>query len=87
MTTSVRQIVDTRVTVETPEGVDFQYVIAGPGKRVGAYAVDFMLRAGLVALATILGLLLGFTLNITAGSTIMLFLVAWFATTWLWGSV
>ena len=56
------KIVDARVTVETPEGVDFQYVIAGPGKRGTAYAFDFVLRAGMVAIAAILGFLLGFSL-------------------------
>ncbi len=81
------KIVDTRVTVETPEGVDFQYVVAGPGKRGAAYAFDFLLRAGMVAIATILGFLLGFTLGIPTGSTLAMLLVAWFGTTWLYGAL
>lgn len=87
MTAFARNIVDSRVTVETPEGVDFQYVIAGPGKRGTAYAVDFLLRAAIVALATILGFLLGVSLSIPSGTTAALFLVAWFATTWLYGAL
>lgn len=87
LTTSASQLVDTRVTVETPEGVDFQYVVAGPGKRGAAYAVDFLLRAGLVALTTLLGFLLGVSLNIPGGTAAALFLIAWFATTWLYGAL
>ncbi len=81
------QFVDARVTVETPEGVDFQYLVAGPGKRGAAYAIDFLLRAGLVALTTILGFLLGMSLDIPTGTAAALFLIAWFATTWLYGAM
>ncbi len=42
--------VDTRVVVETPEGVDFQFVIAGPGSRAWAWAVDMLLKGAMVAL-------------------------------------
>jgi len=84
VTVSVQKTVDTRVTVETPEGVDFQYVIAGPGKRGSAYAVDFLLRASIVALATILGYFLGIPLGMSGGTMGAMFLVAWFATTWLY---
>ncbi|MEO2032373.1 MAG: RDD family protein [Planctomycetaceae bacterium] len=81
------KIVDARVTVETPEGVDFQYVVAGPGKRGTAYAFDFLLRAGMVAVAGLFGFLLGFTLGIPTGSTLAMLLVAWFGTTWLYGAL
>jgi uncharacterized RDD family membrane protein YckC len=79
-----QKTVDTRVTVETPEGVDFQYVIAGPGKRGSAYAVDFLLRASIVALTTIVGFFLGMPLGLSGGTMMGTFLVAWFATTWLY---
>ena len=82
-----RKIIDTRVTVETPEGVDFQYVVAGPGKRGAAYAVDFLLRASIVAVASIFGFLLGISFSIPGGTTFALFLIAWFATTWLYGAL
>lgn len=84
MTVSIQKTVDTRVTVETPEGVDFQYVIAGPGKRGSAYAVDFLLRVSMVALATILGYFSGVPLGLSEGTMAATFLVAWFATTWLY---
>lgn len=87
MTALARTIVDTRVTVETPEGVDFQYLVAGPGKRGVAYAFDMLLRGGLVAIGAILGFLLGLTAKIPAGSTLALLLIAWFATTWLYGAL
>jgi len=84
VTVSVQKTVDTRVTVETPEGVDFQYVIAGPGKRGSAYAVDFLLRASIVALTTLAGFFLGIPLGLSEGTMLGTFLVAWFATTWLY---
>ena len=39
--------------VETPECVDFQYVVGGPGKHGPAYAADFLLRAAMVAFVAV----------------------------------
>jgi hypothetical protein len=39
--------------VETAEGVNFQYVVAGPGKHGPAYAIDFLLRAGMFAFVAV----------------------------------
>ncbi|MBL8813883.1 MAG: RDD family protein [Planctomycetaceae bacterium] len=46
--------VDTRVVVETPEGVDFQFIIAGPGTRFQAWLIDSLLKAGLIILTWLL---------------------------------
>ena len=43
--------VDTRVVVETPEGVDFKFVIAGPGTRAYAWLIDTLLKFGILAFA------------------------------------
>jgi len=51
--------VDTRVIVETPEGVDFQFVIAGPGSRAWAWAVDMLLKGAIIALLYIAIMILG----------------------------
>ncbi|MCA9063515.1 MAG: RDD family protein, partial [Planctomycetaceae bacterium] len=50
-------LIDTRVLVETPEGVDFRFQLAGPGKRLGAYLIDFLLRYGSVVLLAIVGII------------------------------
>lgn len=87
MAVIVGKTVDTRVTVETPEGVDFQYVIAGPGKRGTAYIVDLLLRTSIISLITILAFLIGVPLGMPDGTAAGLFLVAWFATTWVYAAV
>ncbi|MEY3459273.1 MAG: hypothetical protein RL215_2430 [Planctomycetota bacterium] len=40
MTSATTKQVDTRVVVETPEGVDFAFRIAGPGSRLVASIID-----------------------------------------------
>ena len=79
-----KRIVDTRVVVETPEGVDFQFRLAGPGERAHAWLIDLVIKAGAVAVFWIIALLLGLTAG-TAGLTAMagfgtlfVFLVNWF---------
>jgi uncharacterized RDD family membrane protein YckC len=84
MTQEVRRHVDTRVIVETPEGVDFQFVIAGPGKRGAALAIDWSLKlliiiCGVIALA-VGGIAIGETFaQVSVGLWLtLLFLVDWF---------
>ena len=79
--------VDTRMTVETPEGVDFQFMIAGPGKRSVAFAIDCAIKAGVIALSVILvftvsGLSDVGISGVSAGITLLI----WFAMSWLYGS-
>ena len=50
MTPLIKQKVDTRVVVETPEGADFQFVIAGPGTRAVAWLIDRLIQFGIIAL-------------------------------------
>lgn len=51
MTESVaRRLVDTRVVIETPEGVDFRFRIAGPGQRLWAWCIDSLIKAGSLAI-------------------------------------
>ena len=58
MTPLQKQKVDTRVIVETPEGADFQFVIAGAGTRAVAWLIDRLIQAGILALVSILALFL-----------------------------
>ena len=64
MSETLKLKVDTRVVVETPEGVDFQFVIAGPGTRAYAWIVDMLLKGAVVALLYIAFLFLGLLFNI-----------------------
>ena len=58
MTPLQKQKVDTRVVVETPEGADFQFVIAGAGTRAVAWLIDRLIQAGILALVSILAVFL-----------------------------
>lgn len=69
-------MLDTRLALATPEGVDLTLVPAGAMVRASAFAIDLLIRGGLLfLLATVLGLLgrLGNGLFL-----LLLFLVEWF---------
>lgn len=53
-----KQKVDTRVVVETPEGADFQFVIAGAGPRAMAWFIDRLIQFGIIAIISILAMFL-----------------------------
>jgi uncharacterized RDD family membrane protein YckC len=73
--TSASPLLDTRLRVETPEGVDLLLCPAGPLVRARAFAVDLLLRGALSLLAVILFGRLG-DLGIGLG-LILLFLLNW----------
>ena len=50
---------DTAVVVETPEHVRFRYLLAGPTRRMAAYALDTMARAEVFTVALLLAMLGG----------------------------
>ncbi len=83
MTPLIKQKVDTRVVVETPEGADFQFVIAGPGTRAVAWLIDRLIQFGIIALVSILALFLlpfgeaGAGLGF-GGTLIISFVLDWF---------
>jgi uncharacterized RDD family membrane protein YckC len=52
--------IDTAVIVETPEHVRFRYLLAGPSRRMAAYAVDSMLRLAVFFVAVLLAIGGGF---------------------------
>lgn len=78
-----KQKVDTRVVVETPEGADFQFVIAGAGTRAVAWLIDRLIQAGILVVVSILALFLvpfgeaGAGLGF-GGILIISFLLDWF---------
>lgn len=78
--------VDTRMTVETPEGVDFQFVIAGPGKRCVAFVIDSLLKTATVIIPLLLLAMLFDIGPVFAGLVAQDYLLAWFTVSWLYGS-
>lgn len=85
--TALRPKVDTRVTVETPEGVDFQFVLAGPGHRAYAWLIDMLLRMGVLILTSFVLLVVGvIDINLLQMSTGMLLMLI-FALDWFYGSL
>jgi uncharacterized RDD family membrane protein YckC len=85
MTSAATKQVDSRVVVETPEGVDFAFRIAGPGVRLSAWAIDLFIwlifSAFLYLLFPWLGYLIGGQqfVQMSAGLlTIVSFLLSWF---------
>ncbi len=83
MTPLQKQKVDTRVVVETPEGADFQFVIAGAGTRAAAWLLDRLIQTGIITLVSLLALILlpfgeaGAGLGF-GGILIMSFILDWF---------
>ena len=79
-----RRTVDTRLTVETPEGVDFRFELAGPGLRGYALAIDM----GLILVVVLAFFLVLSSFQLVSGGLfgglslglilVVLFLVKWF---------
>lgn len=83
---SAGQKVDTRIVVETPEGVDFEFVIAGPGKRCTAFLTDWLIKVSVVG-GTIFVLSFFMALGIAAsGLGLGVWLALWFAVDWFYNS-
>lgn len=74
------------MTVETPEGVDFQFVIAGPGKRSAAFLLDVIIKLAVVVLAGfVLAMVSSFDGNLSGVGTGLL-LIVMFSMSWLYGA-
>lgn len=78
--------VDTRVVVETPEGVDFQFILAGPGTRASAWMIDMILKIGILAGCAILFGLLGLFSEASRGLAGGMVIICWFLLDWFYGS-
>jgi uncharacterized RDD family membrane protein YckC len=83
MAKTPRQL-DSRIEIVTPENIAFQYVLAGPFRRLPAFLIDVAIRAAVLAAAF-------FTILFTAGGIglgglgLGVFLVVWFALSWFYG--
>ncbi len=73
--------VDTSITVETPEGVDFEFQLAGPGKRGLALAIDMALKLIFLfitlRLLSLFGTIVGATGMVTGTALLLVFFVNW----------
>lgn len=79
--------VDTRVVVETPEGADFQFVIAGAGTRAIAWLIDMLIK---IVISIVVGILALFLLpfgEAGAGLGAGGYLIISFLLDWFYGSV
>lgn len=89
MTSAATKQVDTRVVVETPEGVDFTFQLAGPGIRMNAWMMDMLVKGlflgGMAAVVSILASLAGLESGLEVSGGIML--IAWFFLDWFYGSL
>ncbi len=79
--------VDTRVVVETPEGVDFQFIIAGPGSRAYAWLVDMIFKVAIIVVASVALSILGAFGEVGEGVAMGAILFAMFLLDWFYGSL
>lgn len=78
--------IDTRIEIVTPENIAFQYTVAGPFRRLMAYAIDLLIRVG-VAWGGVL--LLSFALSAVGLAELGFgaWLVLWFVLAWFYGGL
>ncbi|MBL8816413.1 MAG: RDD family protein [Planctomyces sp.] len=87
MATQPKAQVDTRVVVETPEGVDFRFVIAGPGKRGISFLIDWLLKATVVGFAIFISTFFALFGDLGQGFFGFGFLITLFLLDWGYGSL
>ena len=76
---------DSRIEIVTPENIAFQYVLAGPFRRLPAFLIDCAIRA-----VALLALFLFGTLTSIVGATgfgLGMALVVWFVLSWFYGGI
>lgn len=76
---------DSRIEIVTPENIAFDYVLAGPFRRLPAYLIDVGIRMGLL-----MGMLFAASLAGVAGVAglgLGVFLVSWFVLSWFYGGL
>jgi uncharacterized RDD family membrane protein YckC len=73
---------DTLQAVELAEGIEIRLRIAGPALRAGAYAIDLLIRAGVLLVGGIFANLAGIAIGDRFAGGVML--LAWFLMDWLY---
>jgi len=74
---------DSRIEIATPENIAFSYVLAGPFRRLPAFAIDLVLRAAVIFLVVLACTSL-FAVG-AGGVGMSVILVAWFGLAWFYG--
>ena len=90
MTITSRQLIDTRLTVETPEGVDFQFRLAGAGLRKQAWIADQFVKILILGLFFATLVLITYSLSLELSFPEFsggMMLVAWFLLDWFYGAI
>ena len=80
-----REPLDTRIEIVTPENIAFQYRIAGPFRRMLAYAIDILVRVLAMVVIVIIGLFAGFAS--LGAPAVGVGLVMWFIIDWFYGGL
>jgi len=80
---------DTTIAVVTPENIAFEYQLAGPFRRIPAYAIDVLVRCGLiVGFGMILVMLgVGSQMLIPGSFLFAALLVGYFLISWFYGTL
>lgn len=79
--------VDTQLTVETPEGVDFQFELAGPGRRGLAMAIDMLFITGFMSVVFIIaGMVTAFG-EVLSNVGMMFVLLIFFTVKWFYSAL
>jgi uncharacterized RDD family membrane protein YckC len=78
--------IDTRIEIVTPENIAFQYRVAGPFRRLPAFIIDVLIRAGIVFIGFLV-LTFGFGVIGQQGLGIGLGLVGYFLLDWFYGGL
>ena len=76
---------DSRIEIVTPENIAFDYVLAGPFRRLPAYLIDVGIRMGVLT-----GIFFGASLAGIAGAAgfgFGMLLVSWFVLSWFYGGL
>lgn len=74
---------DSRYEIATPENIAFSYVLAGPFRRLPAFVVDLLLRAGTMFLVFLI--CTSFFAIGAEGVGLSVILVTWFGLSWFYG--
>jgi uncharacterized RDD family membrane protein YckC len=84
MSNPPRQL-DSRIEIVTPENIAFEYVLAGPFRRLPAFLIDVFIRAA--ALFVIFVACMFFSVIGATSIGLGMFLIIWFALSWFYGGL
>lgn len=75
---------DSRIEIVTPENIAFKYRVAGPFRRLPAYAIDCLIRTGVLV---VIYFFAHASLHMGLIAGLSLFLYAWFVLEWFYGGL